>query len=354
MMNFDVFISYPHQDKATADAACATLEAAGIRCWIAPRDVAPGAEWAASIVDAIDRCRVMVLIFSSAANQSKQIHREVQRAFDREVPVVPFRIENIIPEKSLAYYMGPVHWLDALTPPVEQHLQKLLVSIKALVQADIAKPTNEAAATGNFIGRNAEGLGLQDDKVTEQGSETRRAGETTREEDRQLDTETDDTEAGPESEAAIVASDTGIGDQTAAQPATKGLAQPDHLWRSLATGRARVAIAAIASMIIVVPAAYLIYQFVYSPAERPASCIQGYSQIAQAARVHYRVPSEDSFYYKEPTDSGSYCEVELIIQGRRIPGKNEYQSAKTLGRVRYTRSGTWLKPSFNIIGWFDA
>jgi formylglycine-generating enzyme required for sulfatase activity len=129
-MNFDAFISYANQDKATADAACAKLEAEGIRCWIAPRDVPPGAQWAEAIVDAIDHCRAMVVIFSSNANASKQIHREVQRAFEREVPVVPFRIENVAPEKSLAYYMGPVHWLDALTPPLEQHLQKLVVSVK--------------------------------------------------------------------------------------------------------------------------------------------------------------------------------------------------------------------------------
>src|SRR5580700_5847049 len=102
-MNFDVFISYAHQDKAAADAACAKIEAEGIRCWIAPRDVPPGAEWAAAIVEAIDQCRAMVLIFSSNANQSRQIHREVQRAFEREVPVVPLRIENVSPEKSLAY-----------------------------------------------------------------------------------------------------------------------------------------------------------------------------------------------------------------------------------------------------------
>ncbi len=99
-MAFDVFISYPHQDKATADAACASLEAAGIRCWIAPRDVAPGADWAASIVDAIDHCRAMVLIFSSSANGSRQIQREVQHAFEQEVPVIPLRIENVAPASS--------------------------------------------------------------------------------------------------------------------------------------------------------------------------------------------------------------------------------------------------------------
>jgi formylglycine-generating enzyme required for sulfatase activity len=133
-MNFDAFISYAHQDKATADAACAKLEAEGIRCWIAPRDVPPGAEWAGAIVDAIDGCRAMVLIFSSSTNASRQIRREVQQAFDGEKPVVPFRIENIVPERSLRYYMGSVHWLDALTPPLEQHLEKLAASVQALVR----------------------------------------------------------------------------------------------------------------------------------------------------------------------------------------------------------------------------
>src|SRR5882672_2256836 len=65
-MQFDAFISYSTQDKATADAACAALEAAGIRCWIAPRDILPGADWGAAILDALDSCRAMVLIFSSS------------------------------------------------------------------------------------------------------------------------------------------------------------------------------------------------------------------------------------------------------------------------------------------------
>jgi hypothetical protein len=139
-MNFDVFISYPHQEKATADAVCATLEAAGIRCWIAPRDVPGGAEWADAIVDAIDHCKAMVLVFSSHTNGSKQILREVQRAFDREKPVLPVRIEKVAPESGLAYYMGPVHWLDAFTPPLQQHLQNLRRSVEAVVKSTASVP----------------------------------------------------------------------------------------------------------------------------------------------------------------------------------------------------------------------
>jgi uncharacterized membrane protein YhaH (DUF805 family) len=152
MMNFDVFISYPHENKAVADAACAKLEAEGIRCWIAPRDIAPSADWASSIVDAIDNCRVMVLIFSAYTNRSRQVGREVQQAFDGEKPVVPFRIENVAPEKSLRYYMGPVHWLDALTPPFEQHLQKLAVSVRALITAKAPEVAGQSERAAHYPG----------------------------------------------------------------------------------------------------------------------------------------------------------------------------------------------------------
>jgi hypothetical protein len=149
-MAFDVFISYPHQDKVIADAMCAKLEAQGIRCWIAPRDIAPSAEWAASIVEAIENCQVMVLIFSGHTNRSKQVSREVQQAFDGEKPVIPFRIENVAPEKSLRYYMGSVHWLDALTLPIEHHLQRLASAVQALLEATRPedRPQREAEARG--------------------------------------------------------------------------------------------------------------------------------------------------------------------------------------------------------------
>ena len=93
-MAHDLFISYSTQDKLTADAACATLEAAGVRCWIAPRDITPGIEWGAAIVAAISHCRAMLLIFSASANDSPQIRREVERAVSKGIPVIPLRIEE--------------------------------------------------------------------------------------------------------------------------------------------------------------------------------------------------------------------------------------------------------------------
>jgi hypothetical protein len=38
-MTHEVFISHASLDKPMADVVCTALEGAGIRCWIAPRDV---------------------------------------------------------------------------------------------------------------------------------------------------------------------------------------------------------------------------------------------------------------------------------------------------------------------------
>jgi len=139
-MAHDLFISYSTQDKPTADAACAMLEAAGIRCWIAPRDIVPGAEWGEAIVSAIADCRAMILIFSASANDSPQIRREVERAVSKGIPVIPLRIEDIAPTRSLEYFIGTVHWLDALTPPLENHLRRLTDTVKALLQVPPTQP----------------------------------------------------------------------------------------------------------------------------------------------------------------------------------------------------------------------
>lgn len=132
-MAHDVFVSYSTKDKPTADAICAALEANGIRCWIAPRDILPGSDWGEAIIDAIHACRAMVLVFSGSSNASSQIKREIERAVNVGIPVLPFRIEDVLPSKTLEYFISTQHWLDALTPPLEQHLQYLANTMRAML-----------------------------------------------------------------------------------------------------------------------------------------------------------------------------------------------------------------------------
>lgn len=132
-MAHDVFVSYASGDKSVADAVCGTLEAHGIRCWFAPRDVLPGVHYGEAIIDAINESRIMVLVFSSKANLSGHIPKEIERAVSKGITVMPLRIEDVAPAKSLDYFIGSVHWLDALTPPLEAHLERLAANVQTLL-----------------------------------------------------------------------------------------------------------------------------------------------------------------------------------------------------------------------------
>lgn len=134
IVEHDVFISYSSEDKPVADAMCATLESKGIRCWIAPRDILPGINYQEAIIDAIDESHIMVLIFSSHSNNSAHIIRELTEAVSKSVIIIPFRIEDVLPSKSMKYLISVPHWLDAYTPPLEQHLKKLAETIQLFLK----------------------------------------------------------------------------------------------------------------------------------------------------------------------------------------------------------------------------
>jgi len=141
-MAHDVFISHSHEDKPVADAACAALEARGIRCWIAPRDIEPGLEWAAAIIPAIKESTIMVLVFSRHANESLQVRREVERAGHFGKALLPLRIEDVVPGEALEFFLSTPHWLDAMTPPLEAHLDKLADSCARLL--DMPPPAGQS------------------------------------------------------------------------------------------------------------------------------------------------------------------------------------------------------------------
>ena len=151
-MGHDVFISYASRDKPTADAACAFLEARGIRCWMAPRDILSGMDWSESIIDAIENCYVFVLVFSSRANESPQIKREVERAVNKSRLIVPFRIEDVIPTKSLEYFISTPHWLDAMSPPVESHLGALAETIRLLLERRAIDEKTQPLRAPSYVG----------------------------------------------------------------------------------------------------------------------------------------------------------------------------------------------------------
>ncbi len=140
MASRPVFVSYSQADRDPAFGIVSQLESCGIECWIAPRDVAPASDWAAEIVGAITAARVMVLVFSASTNDSPQVRREVERAVHHRVAILPFRIEEVTPSRSLEYFLSSQHWLDAFPPPLEPHYARLADYLRKILTVDTPVP----------------------------------------------------------------------------------------------------------------------------------------------------------------------------------------------------------------------
>jgi hypothetical protein len=148
----EVFVSYSQPDRECALQLVAHLESQGIGVWVAPRDISPAADWAEEIIAAISTARLMVLVFSAHCNASPQVRREVERAVHREIPILPFRIEDVLPARSLEYFLSTPHWLDAFPPPREPYYARLsthiasLLSSSAPVSASVSAPVSASPA----------------------------------------------------------------------------------------------------------------------------------------------------------------------------------------------------------------
>ena len=143
-----VFLSYSSRDKLAADALCARVEEAGIRCWIAPRDIIPGLRWGECIIRALDICPIMVLLMTHQSSASTHVAKEVERAVHKGVIILPLRIEDVQPQGNLEYFLSDTHWMDALTRLMEMHFDRLIDVLQSLIGTPPPKaPTATAVPT---------------------------------------------------------------------------------------------------------------------------------------------------------------------------------------------------------------
>lgn len=123
-----VFISYSSKEMEKAIKVCRFLENNGISCWIAPRNVNPGENYATQIVSAIKNSSALVLLASKNTNMSAHVSNEVSLAFDNKKTIIPFKIEEFEFTDEYLYFLGRKHWIEAHTD-MSLGLEKLLYTL---------------------------------------------------------------------------------------------------------------------------------------------------------------------------------------------------------------------------------
>ena len=107
-----VFVSYASQDGTVTNTVVESLEQRGLKCWMAPRDVKPGAQYADAIVRAINEAKAVVLVLSGSAVGSSHVAREVERAASKRKPIIPFRVDAAALNPELEYFLSNSQWIE--------------------------------------------------------------------------------------------------------------------------------------------------------------------------------------------------------------------------------------------------
>ncbi len=130
----NIFISHSTIDKALADYLCIAFEERGLSCWIAPRNIAPGAEWAVSITNAITEADVLFVIYSKNSIKSTQVSKEIGIADRKRKYIIPYKIDDTEPEGAFDYYLTGCHWVMPNVEAGDYKIEELCDIIRLVIK----------------------------------------------------------------------------------------------------------------------------------------------------------------------------------------------------------------------------
>jgi TolB-like protein/Flp pilus assembly protein TadD len=149
-----IFLSYASQDAAAANSIVENLEQHGHKCWLAPRDVKPGAQYADAIVRAINEAKCLVLVMSGSTVASAHVAREVERAASKRKPIVPFRLDAAALNPELEYFLSNSQWIEVPRLGMAAALAKLTEAMGqgSAPSAQAVSPSRRSGAVAKRVG----------------------------------------------------------------------------------------------------------------------------------------------------------------------------------------------------------
>ncbi len=138
-MAHDIFISYRRVDQELAKALVDGLTARGVRVWW-DGEIEGGEDWREAIAENLSVSQALVILFSDACNDSKQLKKELALADTLNKIVVPVLIEDTKPRGHFLYEMAAINWLQ-IHPNPETKIDGLVTRLIEELEIETGAPT---------------------------------------------------------------------------------------------------------------------------------------------------------------------------------------------------------------------
>lgn len=133
------FICHASADSQAASALVEKLETEGLTCWLAPRDVPSGQNYAAVLQQAIEACEVFLILFSTSANESPHVANEIEYCVGKDKPILLVRTDQTDPRANqrISLFLGGHHWFDASSGLDDDHITRIAADLKGLTTPEL-------------------------------------------------------------------------------------------------------------------------------------------------------------------------------------------------------------------------
>ncbi len=120
-----IYFCHAPNDRAIAEKVYFSLKQTGLPCWIPSQDITVGQYYGEATARAIEKCDMVVFIFSSHSNTSTQVIQELQRASSLNKAIISFSIDRGMPSSLIANYLNSPYKVDATVGFLNDNISKL-------------------------------------------------------------------------------------------------------------------------------------------------------------------------------------------------------------------------------------
>jgi adenylate cyclase len=128
-MPHDIFISYSSTDRERATELAVNLRSSGYSVWMDMMGIDVATKWTREIADALESCKALLLLLSSASQASENVQKEIALAAEWNKRIIPVELEAVQITKDLAYHLAGLQ---------RTHVDNIEAIIKALDNLGVA------------------------------------------------------------------------------------------------------------------------------------------------------------------------------------------------------------------------